>query len=125
MGHRDRVRPEGHRERTWPATRRGTILIHATRWASEAEYGKDLEFIERVVGENKATDIVLHPEGNQFMVFGQIIGQADFVDCVDESPSPWFFGPYGFVLRNQRRVQPIVVRGHLGFWEYSGEVKVL
>jgi hypothetical protein len=30
---------------------------------------------------------------------GGIVGQAEIVDCVARSASPWFCGPYGFVLR--------------------------
>lgn len=29
-----------------------------------------------------------------------IIGEVDIVDCVTHSESPWFIGPYGFVLAN-------------------------
>ena len=31
---------------------------------------------------------------------GAIIGEVDIVDCVTKSTSPWFEGPFGFVLRN-------------------------
>jgi hypothetical protein len=29
----------------------------------------------------------------------QIVGQVELVDCVSEHSSPWFTGPFGFVLR--------------------------
>lgn len=47
---------------------------------------------------------------------GGIIGVAEIVDCVEASDSPWFFGRYGFVLRNARPVDFIPVKGALGFF---------
>lgn len=52
-----------------------------------------------------------------------MLGTVDIVDCVNDSDSPWFFGKYGFVLRNQKRFdKPIPARGSLGFWEWSGSM---
>ncbi len=49
---------------------------------------------------------------------GCIVGEADIVDCVRESKSPWFEGPYGFVLANpQAYKEPIPFKGRLGFFE--------
>lgn len=49
---------------------------------------------------------------------GGIIGVAEIVDCVEASDSPWFFGRYGFVLRNARPVEFIPVKGALGFFDW-------
>jgi hypothetical protein len=35
---------------------------------------------------------------------GGIIGIAEIVDCVAAHTSPWFEGPFGFVLRNARKL---------------------
>ena len=51
---------------------------------------------------------------------GCIIGEVDIVDCVTESQSPWFLGPYGFVLANPVIYkEPIPYKGQLGFFEVS------
>ena len=51
-------------------------------------------------------------------VLGAIIGEIDILDCVTESESPWFTGPYGFVLSNPVLYStPIPYRGQLGFFE--------
>jgi hypothetical protein len=47
---------------------------------------------------------------------GGIVGSADLVDCVTESDSPWFFGPYGFVLANVRPMPFLPYKGRLGFF---------
>ena len=50
--------------------------------------------------------------------FGAIVGEVDIVDCVCDSPSPWYEGPYGFVLRNPTAYpEPIPYKGALGFFQ--------
>jgi len=49
---------------------------------------------------------------------GVIMGEVDLVACVTESKSPWFTGPYGFVLENPEAYErPIPCRGKPGFFE--------
>lgn len=50
------------------------------------------------------------------MRIGGIIGIAEIVDCVSRSDSPWFFGRYGFVIKNARRVPFQECKGALGFF---------
>ncbi len=52
--------------------------------------------------------------------FGAIIGEVDITACVTNSKSPWFTGPYGFVLANPVLYdKPIPYRGQLGFFEFT------
>lgn len=37
--------------------------------------------------------------------------------CVREMDSPWFFGPYGFVMRHGVSLPLIPCRGQLGFFD--------
>ena len=48
---------------------------------------------------------------------GGIVGEAEIVDCVTQSDSPWFEGPYGFVLRNAHPLPFRPCRGRLGFFK--------
>lgn len=48
---------------------------------------------------------------------GGIVGMAEIVDCVTESDSPWFFGPYGFVIRNAKPLPFMAWKGRLGFFD--------
>jgi hypothetical protein len=50
------------------------------------------------------------------LAMGAIIGHVEIIDCVQESDSEWFVGPYGFVLRDPVPVDPIKMRGRLKFW---------
>jgi len=49
---------------------------------------------------------------------GAIVGEVDIVDCVTASDSPWFAGPYGFILAKPELYEkPILCKGKLGFFE--------
>lgn len=48
---------------------------------------------------------------------GGIVGKTTVVDCVTRSNSHWFFGKYGFVLKDSQRVEFVKVNGKLGFFE--------
>lgn len=48
---------------------------------------------------------------------GGIVGIMDIVDCVSESDSPWFQGPYGLVIENARALPFIPCKGALSFFK--------
>ncbi len=55
---------------------------------------------------------------------GEIIGEVDIIDCVTESKSPWFTGPYGWVLNNSILYdKPIPYKGRLGFFEVPDNLR--
>ena len=49
---------------------------------------------------------------------GGIVGESTILDCVSKSSSPWFSGPYGFVLGGSRPLPFQSARGRLGFFEF-------
>ncbi len=56
---------------------------------------------------------------------GGIVGMVEVVDCVREHQSPWFEGPWGFVLRNPQPLPFIPCHGHLGFYDVQPEILAL
>lgn len=95
--------------RNWPTTFRGPVLIHAAKaWGQDER--DDLDFIEGVTGTKLET---MRP------LLGGIIGQAEIVDCVTAMNSKWFFGRYGFVIKNAKPLPFRPCRGALGFFEPS------
>ncbi len=97
-------------------------------------YGKDIENRSRCTSVRGTIaihagaqfyDRVYIPEGfKKQIVRSAIIGVVDFLDCVDTHESPWFFGPYGYILDNPRPlIQPIPCRGQLGFWNLSPDIE--
>lgn len=108
--------------RTWRTGVRGRIAIHSSAApAKGADKEAVWDVLKRVHGGN------LVAAGKSFLdlayaPLGAIIATADLVDCVEESDSPWFFGPYGFVLRNVEKLEkPIPAKGKLWFWEFAVE----
>jgi hypothetical protein len=100
----------GHKDienRAWhpnnPGLRfRGPVLIHA---------GKKFDFDPQMDWHWPA----IEPRFDE-MHTGGIVGEAEIVDVVTDSPSPWFHGPYGLVIRNARPLPLRPCRGALGFF---------
>ena len=101
----------GHKNvenRTWATSFRGPVLIHAARrWGREERV--NLEMVRREFGIDVPDDLHL----------GGIVGKANVTDCVGRSESPWFFGPWGFVLRDAGRIPFLPCKGALGFFSIS------
>jgi hypothetical protein len=93
--------------RSWPTRFRGKFLIHAGKGMTRDEY----EEASWTADDNGVT---LPPY--EQLERGGIIGLAEIVDCVNRSESPWFFGKFGFVLRNAKPVPFHQCQGALGFF---------
>lgn len=89
--------------RTWHASYRGPLLIHAPKTFDAA--GK--VWLREVMG--------LKVPGN--LPRGGIIGRVNLVDCITRSDSPWFEGPFGFVLSAPQGLQFYNCVGRLGLFE--------
>lgn len=55
---------------------------------------------------------------------GGIVGVATIVDCVSNSKDPWFFGPYGYVLKDAQPLPFVPCRGELGFFKVDDSVVI-
>ncbi|MEP3245152.1 MAG: hypothetical protein ABJN40_13400 [Sneathiella sp.] len=81
-----------------PASYPGDILIHASKTIDPAHRTK----VKRL---NLRT--------------GGIVGMVEIVDCVEQSESIWFDGPYGLVLQNPRPIPFIECKGDRNFFNPS------
>lgn len=95
--------------RTWRTPFRGRVLIHAAARVVPADYQSAIRTIAAITGR--------HEPGAGAVRLGGIIGEATVVDCVDGHGSPWFFGPYAFVLADAKPLPFMPCRGRLGFFE--------
>jgi len=100
--------------RTWKTSFRGPVLIHASG-KPETLFDEDLEIIQRYHG------VRLDELSFDNAPLGGIVGVAEIVDCVTHSSSPWFCGPFGFVLRNARPLPFVRMNGRLGIWKVGKE----
>ncbi len=48
---------------------------------------------------------------------GGIVGSVELVDCVDMDASPWFFGEWGWVLKDPQEEVFHECKGRLGWFE--------
>ena len=90
--------------RTWKTKFRGPVLIHASKTI-------DREAYDRLADEG----IALPPMDE--LQLGGIIGQAEITDCVADSDSPWFSGPFGMQLANTKPRPFAPCRGKLFFFQ--------
>jgi len=96
--------------RTWRTNCRGPVAIHASKTANKLDL-QDFEdwFREQLPNEPLP---VLHRRA--------IIGIAYITDCVEQSDSDWFGGPYGFVLDTEKAIEfeePIPMNGKLSIFK--------
>lgn len=87
--------------RDWPTKGRGWFIVHAG--VSKSEIDKD--------------------DAHQMaMPRGGVVGMARIVDCVSEMDSRWFYGKFGFVLRDAFPLPLIPCRGQLSFFKLEPEI---
>lgn len=116
--------------RDWNTNLRGRIAIHAAKGMTREEYQDGIEFIalaayeagmSNLVEYRKIKDLVI-PDYEE-MTRSAIVGTVEIVSSLRESTSPWFQGRFGFQLANPRSlVQPIPIKGYLGFWDVPEDV---
>jgi len=106
----------GHKDienRSWKTNHRGPILVHASKGMSRAEYDSAKQTVALASAMN-GESIALPPY--EQLERGGIVGQVEITGCVNKSPSPWFFGEFGFVLENAKALPFREVKGRLGFF---------
>lgn len=104
--------------REWPTKFRGRFLVHASKGMTIDEYDDAREFCLYSLPEK-----IVIPEFNMFnSIRGGIVGEVELVDCVEDHPSGWFFGPYGFLLRDAKPLPFKPFKGSLGFFDVPDTV---
>lgn len=101
--------------RDWFTKQRGRVLIHAAKGMTRDEYEWCLSTCHAVSKTRPFPPDTCLPAFNA-LERGGIIGSVEIVDCVSKSESPWFFGRYGFVLRDAKPLPFYPCRGQLGFF---------
>jgi hypothetical protein len=94
---------------------RGPLLIHAGLNLTRDALMRGLGWIDDNVGP-------IWRETPTSLERGGIVGIVDVVDCVEESDSPWFGGPFGLVLANPRPLSFVPYKGQLGMFKVPPEL---
>lgn len=99
--------------RSWYTHYRGRFLVHAAKGMTRIEYNDVVDFLIAY----GLLDAAKALPSFHALQRGGIVGAVDLVDCVTESPSPYFFGKHGFVLENPEALDFMPCKGALGFFE--------
>lgn len=100
--------------RSWQSGYRGECLIHAPQTFDSQGY----KWVRRHFPHIKM------PQPPEFER-GGIVGRVEIVDCVTQSRSPWFVGPYGYILAAVQSVPFVPAPGRLGFFNLQNPVRIL
>jgi hypothetical protein len=107
--------------RSWCLHYRGPLLIHAGKTWDDGYDPRHPEWFQEDIDEmvdsapaGYYSPILPPPERFQR---GGIVGQVEVVDCVTMHGSPWFNGPFGIVVCNQKPLHFFPCRGSLGLFE--------
>ncbi|MDD5705968.1 MAG: ASCH domain-containing protein [Kiritimatiellae bacterium] len=98
--------------RTWPTHIRGPVLIHAAKSMTKGEYAAALMFME-----TRRLPVAL--PAMRDLHLGGIVGVVKLAGCVRRMESPWFNGPFGFVVESgsARELPFRPCLGRLGFFD--------
>jgi hypothetical protein len=109
--------------RRWQTRFRGPVLVHASKswdhdsfWLTKTGRISALPaFIPEEIGKKI-------PACRDDYHAGGIVGMFTITDCVQWVDSPWFFGPYGFVVKDARPLPFVPLRGQLNLFEVSDNI---
>ena len=94
--------------REWWTKLRGEILIHAGKKIDRDGYDWMIK---------KGYNLPPIKE----LKTGGIVGITTLYNCVTKCNSAWFFGRYGFMLKNSKELKFVPCIGQLGFFEFDYE----
>lgn len=111
--------------RTWQTHYRGKVLLHASTGGNREMWEDSVRKMIESGGwqNNDLFDTLKSMPNYEQVERGGIVGIADIVDCVTTSTSPWFMGPYGFVLENARPLPLVPCNGRLSFFDWTKTLK--
>lgn len=101
--------------RDWSTDFRGRFLVHASKGMTHDEYSDALRLVKSIRGNADGL-----PPIDQ-LPRGGVVGSAELVDCVTAHPSQYFFGRYGFVMRDPLELPFRPYLGQLGFFDIPDE----
>ena len=103
--------------RTRRFNHRGPLLVHASATMTRADYEASVIFVSGL----EASDLCA---GFRFPSFeevrkemGGIVGIVEVHGCYDESPSPWFCGPWALEFSKMRPLPFFPCKGQLSLFE--------
>ena len=106
--------------RSWSTKFRGRFLVHAAKGMTRAEYEDCLDTMHHISRTHPFPNGLTLP-AFEHLARGGIIGSVELMDCDNDSRSPWFSGPFGFVLAKPQTRPFRALKGKLGFFDVQME----
>lgn len=100
--------------RSWNTKYRGPVLIHAS--------SKPVSPEDYLTAMNIARPLGIELPSRADLQRGGIVGVATITGTCESSPSPWFFGPVGFQLKDGQPLPFHPMRGRLSFFDTNLEL---
>jgi hypothetical protein len=97
---------------------RGEFYIHASSGLTIDEYYDNRGFIHTI-------DPDLNVPEYDRLPLGGIVGKAFLIDVIRTSRSPWFVGPFGFVLKDAQPLPFMPWKGALGFFDVPEQLNLI
>lgn len=107
--------------REWSTAMRGRILIHAGKTMTRPDFDACMLFCMGLPYGTLPADFEFPSYHELRQLCGGIVGEMTITDCVERSDSPWFCGPYGFVIQKAQSLPFEPGNGRLGFFKPSRE----
>lgn len=98
--------------RRWATGFRGRFYVHAAKGMTRGEFFQAIEFVREFNPE-----LALRMPAFESLPRGGVVGQVTLADCVSAHKSPWFCGPFGFVLKDPQPLPFSPCKGELGFFD--------
>lgn len=102
--------------RQWPTRFRGPVLLHAAKGMTRDEYEDCLSTMHAISRTHPFQSGLALPRFYE-LERGGVVGRMEIVNCWDNHQSPWFFGRYGFEIRNVEPLPFYPCKGALGFFD--------
>lgn len=103
--------------RTWETLYRGPLLIHAGQTMTRADYAACIVFLQ---SDDRLRPLLHVLPARDQLQLGGIVGQANVVACTRAHESPWFNGPFGWVLQDAKPCEFVPLKGALGLFNAPG-----
>lgn len=105
--------------RTWETLYRGPLLIHASQQCTRDDYEACKLFL---LSDERTAHVVRDLPPLAELQRGGIVGIVNLVACTRAHESPYFCGPFGWVLDNPRPLPFTPAKGRLGLYNTPGVV---
>jgi len=111
----NRFKPVENRGRTFPQTHVGPFLVHTSKQCTRQEYEAAVETMRKIDASIKVPPLEKLP-------LQGIVGRARCDRYVTECDSPWFEGPVGLMLSQQKPLPFVKCGGALGWFRCPQDV---